>query len=466
MANKTRLNSLFVPVNLKLKEKLDEQDYKTFADRIRWLTHFLIMDRIIGREKKGGWVGIHSNVLQEALGKNTYKRAVAKAANLGIIEVDHSYKVSEPGSPGYTKKYRLLEPYASSKWRLANITNERVLNYLKDRKLRTSGITSPAQKHLWRWVKRIKIEDVPRLTEGTLDWGKFTALRKRNFRGKVCDFGRFHSNHTRLKREMRPYLRLNGQPLVEIDVRNCQPLLFAWLVCSHYSEDRIETRFNMDKSLSNNNKEQSNTALSNTTPYVSLKDVPGLIKPLKNRSQIPGDALKLLDICEQGEFYEHFLKAAGYGKVDDDLRQKKKQSILTQFYDNWSRSYSESYEFLNVLKRDFPSAYDVCEAVKQTNYQDLARLMQRVESHVVIDSICEVLRAECPRMPIITVHDAIFTTAKYTAQLKDIMRNEFRNKLGVSVMFKHDAPRAPAARLTHATAMANVSGCNYAMCVS
>ena len=37
--------------------------------------------------------------------------------------------------------------------------------------------------------------------------------------------GRFHSNATNCPKGFRPYLRVNGEPLVNIDVKNCQPYL-------------------------------------------------------------------------------------------------------------------------------------------------------------------------------------------------------------------------------------------------
>src|SRR5690606_13941249 len=37
--------------------------------------------------------------------------------------------------------------------------------------------------------------------------------------------GRFHSNVTNSPKGFRPHLRIEGQPLCNLDVKNCQPLL-------------------------------------------------------------------------------------------------------------------------------------------------------------------------------------------------------------------------------------------------
>ena len=142
-----------------------------------------------------------------------------------------------------------------------------------------------------------------------------------------------------------------------------------------------------------------------------------------------------------------FSEKAGYDPTDKGLRNQKKQQILTQFYDDWSLERSETYEFLQVLQQEFPSAYAVCESVKRKNFQDLARLMQRIESHLIIDTICDELRLKYPDVPVITVHDAIFTTPDNLEELKDLVRRNFVEKLGINVKFKGEPSGAPAGAL-------------------
>ena len=50
------------------------------------------------------------------------------------------------------------------------------------------------------------------------------------YRQNFDDFGRFHTNYTILKKEIRNnYLTISNEMLIEIDVKNSQPLFFAVL---------------------------------------------------------------------------------------------------------------------------------------------------------------------------------------------------------------------------------------------
>jgi hypothetical protein len=54
--------------------------------------------------------------------------------------------------------------------------------------------------------------------------------------------------------------------------------------------------------------------------------------------------------------------------------------------------------------------------------RDFAILLQRVESHLVIDQIVPRFHKECPNAPIFTIHDSIITDEKHSLILEKVMR--------------------------------------------
>ncbi|OON69929.1 hypothetical protein [Hymenobacter sp. CRA2] len=53
------------------------------------------------------------------------------------------------------------------------------------------------------------------------------------------DTGRHMTVFSNLPRELRPFLRINGQPLVELDIKNSQPLLFSYLLRQEYANQEL-----------------------------------------------------------------------------------------------------------------------------------------------------------------------------------------------------------------------------------
>ncbi len=298
----------------------------------------------------------------------------------------------------------------------------------------------PVHKYLWDWVKQVRIDDVPNLVVGSEAWIAYDLIRKADFRLPTrCDYGRWHTNLTNCPRELRTHWRIGGEPLVETDIRNCQPLLLAWLVCLISANSSI-TR------VSNNNIIYINHYLVSNIyiPYVVTFNEETAFKPLYNKHLVQKDALFLLELAENAHFYEYFLSEAGYSSVTPAQREKHKRNILTQFYDDWG-TYRPR-EFVTVLKDRFPTAHAVCHAIKAEDYANLARLMQRIESYVIIESVCRRLMEEYPEVPIITVHDAVFTTERHKPLVQDVIHETFRQVLGVSPMFKGEEP-CPFSRL-------------------
>src|SRR5690606_18118194 len=71
-----------------------------------------------------------------------------------------------------------------------------------------------------------------RLTGRASGWDGFCAaqIRHGSYYATRCQYGRFHSTFTGLKREVRRQLSVDGERLFELDIANCQPLILGLII--------------------------------------------------------------------------------------------------------------------------------------------------------------------------------------------------------------------------------------------
>lgn len=164
---------------------------------------------------------------------------------------------------------------------------------------------------------------------------------------------RVYSNITNLKRCFRPFLRLNGKPLIGFDIANSQPLL----ACIEFN------KFSMEK-------------------Y-------GYIKP---------DVAEYQRICEAGKFYEYFTSLPELQEIDivndEDLRSDFKGTFFGKIF------YSKNIEQENFLKNKFKEKYPTCyEAIFKLKgdknysieYKKFSALMTERETEIMWNTNLEVI---------------------------------------------------------------------------
>jgi hypothetical protein len=76
----------------------------------------------------------------------------------------------------------------------------------------------------------------------------------------------------------------------------------------------------------------------------------------------------------------------------------------------------------------FPSVAEWIQRQKAGSYKNLARLLQREEAQIIIDTICEHLRVHHPEVPITPIHDSILTTDDFVPLVKRIMEEEYARR--------------------------------------
>ena len=219
-----------------------------------------------------------------------------------------------------------------------------------------------------------------------------------------CEFGRFHSNITSFCGELRHCLQIGGEPLHEIDVACSQPLFLACLACEKYLQER-------DKRETDNQTQE--------------------IDPYDLRS-VPTDLSLLLDRVSAGQFYDDFMQD------DDWSRPEVKELIIRVIFGNIYQMRTELGG--EWLKQTYPTAFGVIEGLKRTHgYEYVGRHLQRLESGIVIDTVCERLRRDYSHIPIITCHDSIATTERHLETVQKVFKEGFAS-FSVQPSFKIKEP--------------------------
>jgi hypothetical protein len=197
---------------------------------------------------------------------------------------------------------------------------------------------------------------------------------------------RLDSNYTNLPSELLKHLTIDGKPLVEIDIVNSQPFFAATLFEPHPEIQTI------------------------------MKDVLGknytmLAKTLQNMEYEDVELYTLL--VTNGKFYEYMEKKFKENNIPyKDRSDLKEQMFVIFFGSGISYKYNQAAK---LFKNEFPHVYNIFYQIKQKNphkqekkpYNKLAILLQRIESHIMLNKVAKTIIKEHPNIPIITRHDSI-----------------------------------------------------------
>jgi len=227
--------------------------------------------------------------------------------------------------------------------------------------------------------------------------------------------GRYHSNVTNSNRLLRPYLRVNGEPLCNLDVKNCQPYLSIIL-------------------LTNPGK----VSWLTKNPSFAM-----LLQTLEVSNNV--DIMKYVNLVISGKLYEYLMAEFKKEGIELTRDKTKKQMLRILFARNNPPKNELNRKCRNVFKKCFPTVHKIFSKArgsdkgdKFTSYKRFAILLQSIESHLILDKILKRIYKELPGVIAITVHDSIMTGLKeYEVEsVQKIMTEEFTEFVGYSPKIK------------------------------
>jgi hypothetical protein len=188
------------------------------------------------------------------------------------------------------------------------------------------------------------------------------------------NWGRFHSNFTNLNKEIRTkYLTIDGQPLVELDIKSSQPFFLSQVM-------------KRDPLLSDN------------------EEVKRFIDILEDSTQ---------------DIYRIFVKKYPEYFTSKDEQKNRNKSKLMVLKSLFNRKKNMT-KYKEIFKREYPFIFDYMNMFKYDSFQELWLTLQRMESEFIFNKVYMSVIKQIPEIKIITVHDSILYPMKYHEKVKPI----------------------------------------------
>lgn len=131
---------------------------------------------------------------------------------------------------------------------------------------------------------------------------------------------------------------------------------------------------------------------------------------------------KFMNWTERGIFYENFEKEY-YKQTGKTLTRKEVKEIMFCIFYSKNESYKKEK---SIFKSIFPKEYEMIEIEKKHKHNQLAIKMQRLESEICIDTICQEL--DKVNVKYFTIHDAWIVDRLDEFKVKEIVEREFMKK--------------------------------------
>lgn len=199
------------------------------------------------------------------------------------------------------------------------------------------------------------------------------AIKEKSLFYNFDQYGRFHTNFTILKSEIRKnYLYIDGEKTFEIDIPNSQPFFLTRLI------------------------QDSNYAIE------------------ENEWKL------FCQLVNTGTYYQYLMD-----KLNISKSEAKKMTYKVLFGKNYFNSKVDK-----SFKSFFPSIYKFLKEFKKESgdYKILSHKLQLMESDLIFNKVIKTLYLLHPDIKLITIHDSIITSQKYKESVNNILRRFIYNE--------------------------------------
>lgn len=466
---------IYIPENLDIFELTHNNppSFKPYKlDKLCYILHLInaipLMDKNIQGED---FVPINAKKLQDKI-QNYKKYLNYLESDLQIIESDNHYVVGEK-----SKGFRFIEQYRTpvKSMQVEDFTFRNKLKAHKNRKIESVkhlGFLTKwfndklridydyineflveehnlkiKDKALWDYDRVRKKYKHPtnqmvhaQMSAQRLKWQDYNLMLDDNVY-------RFHTNLTNMPSRIRNGVTYDGQKLISLDIKNSQPYLSTILLSRDFwivqkfepnknnslsiafdePQSRYFSSFNQINKVFNEIKcdtlNISHINIHNNDSYIMLGEIP--------QSLINNEFQNYIDLVVSGKLYE-FLEDAFLQELGIELKDRKEvKAAVFQvlFTSNQFKGQAEAAP-KRLFEQKFKAVYDVFAKIKSKDKSLLPRLLQSIESHLMINVIAKRVSEEYPLAPIYTIHDSISTTAEYVDAVELIMMEELTKAIG------------------------------------
>ena len=393
----------YEPVNLNLESVLPSSE-KKHIDRYGYIISHLYEKRFLDnrwkelkrrskRARKKQFVPLNAVIMRRILDKRHSKRILRNLCEWGVIEADNQYVVGKK-----SRSYRLTAEFADSDFRAVDYGRKfsahlhRLLSEEKRKEL------SSLHKDIEDQIEANFAVDMGlagRILK-TLQLNKPTEVRTKLALDRMSrgDFGhtvsgksgRYFNHLTNLKKELRQaILCRDGSRLVEVDIVNSQPFFLTFFL----------------ECIKRNVVEVSKIAEDWKVDTQSL-------------SQVSSDKEfhRFKELTASGRLYDYVCKKTGL----------KRGVVKEEMFKTLFKPMYYTTEFEGTFQRLFPKVFEVVKTLKPKGaHNTLAILLQRMESMVVIDTLCDLMVVE--GLPFIPIHDGVLVPKRAATSVAKVIRD-------------------------------------------
>ena len=412
-----------LPSSFDVQEFLTTNRLLLRADDARWLMSTIVRKTANRDTDPWGCVRLHSRILRRIMYEPTMVDIVRALERGGAIE-------TAPYCEGVRSKgYRLAKRYLGDRCIRMPATDPRLLDRIERAQQRQDAEEPEEQRARWKPVHYRLNAEQHHLTIGNEADVILAALpehtrlcqdvlvsniRRQDFPFSVSTTGRVFNAITGLKRELREALRFGGEPLGSIDIRCAQPGLLA-LALSRFPPTNVLNKLGTYKH-----------ALPVLPPFPC-----SLLPP-----SLSPDLASFVALAAFGLLYERLVMLTGLDR--DSVKLAFLRDVLAK-----RGRYPSSVE--QAFRRAFPTVYSWIRMVNCRDHAELIRLLQRLESWLVIERVSPRLLG---RVPCITLHDAIFSTCQSLPTIEQAFGETF-DEIGFRLSLKREGAAEDRRRETY-----------------
>ncbi|MEK6883925.1 MAG: hypothetical protein AABY22_30120, partial [Nanoarchaeota archaeon] len=325
----------YSPSSLSLSS-LQKRVYNNKTLKFSYIISLIYSKRLHCKLDPNQYVPLKFEFLSRAIGARYTKRVKDALIRAKIIESDRKYVIGEK-----CIGYRFTEKYRNDRFIERNIEN--VPKNMKKMGMKID-LDNDEQVYLLENLKKTTIISeaynfvlslgLNRLQEDKYLQCIYAIINKHWFFSYDPKTGRVFNNITSLPKLLRPFLRLNGQPIYEYDIHNSQPLFMVQLY-----------KYNCEE---------------------------------KKRFQ---------KLVLSGQFYEFLNEQAQ--KIYKD-RGKLKRGFYRQIA--FGTVFGLKYGIAAAFQRNFPILFAEIEKMKLKDYKSLAEKLQTFEANIIIKQVVKQAR--------------------------------------------------------------------------
>jgi hypothetical protein len=251
------------------------------------------------------------------------------------------------------------------------------------------------------------------------------------------NIGRFHSNLSTLNKKLRPFITYKGKNLVNIDIRNSQPLLSTAILKKEFWT-REHSGMNIYRFPSALNLLSGSPIPSYAVKSFSLDHLDEVDVVFKDAETVIMLVTFLLEkhsdsfsewiyAADSGKFYEEIFKKIHPGET---FRKDKVKVAMLKFFFSENKHTSKDKK---LIMDAFPEVTRVFETLKQKDHVTLSHILQRLESMLMIEFVSRKIAYDKPDLPFFTIHDSIATFQEEVNYVKSVIEEAFNSLLGIKV---------------------------------